>query len=366
MIQEKVTIYHSVPTTFRRFAEAAGPERRFPDLRFIVLGGEPAYNADFELFRKRFGGRARFVNLYGSTESTINSFCTLDREARLLRPIVSTGYPVEGGEMLLLDRNGNAAEIYGEIAIRSPHVALGYWQRAALTRDVFDEGVEGRRVYRTGDMGRRLPDGTIECVGRKDFQLKVRGYRVEPGEVEAVLADHPAVKETAVLGCPDGQGETRLVAYWVGRPDSNPSTGELRGFLKLKLPEAMVPSVFVRVPRMPQTPNGKLDRRALPAPDSITPETAVDLAPPRTPIEKELARLWTEILGVEVSSVHGNFIELGGHSLRAMQVISRIRDRFQVDLPLRSVFEAPTVAGLALLVSRALSEAKALDELKAP
>jgi acyl carrier protein len=236
-------------------------------------------------------------------------------------------------------------------------VARGYLNRPELTTekfipDPFNEE-PGARMYKTGDLARYLPDGNIEFLGRIDHQVKVRGFRIEPGEIEAVLGQHPGVRESVVLAREDEPGDRRLVAYVVPTTGEIPNVGELRRFLAEKLPDYMIPSSFVTLDALPLTPSGKVDRRALPAPDGARPELEETFAAPLTPIEQALAEIWCSLLKLERVGVHDNFFELGGHSLLATQVISRIRNLFQVEIPLRALFEAPTVAGIALdLVQR--------------
>jgi acyl carrier protein len=213
-------------------------------------------------------------------------------------------------------------------------------------------------------MARYLPDGNIEFLGRIDHQVKIRGFRIELGEIESVLAQHPAVLETVVLARDEVENpkseiqnpksaDKRLVAYVVPRADLPPSTSELRNFLKEKLPDYMVPSAFVLLDRLPLNPNGKVDRRALPAPEQTRPELDEAYAAPRTEIEEMLAGIWAEVLKLERIGIHDNFFDLGGHSLMATQIVSRIRASFQVELPLRSLFETPTVTALADAIQRA-------------
>ncbi|MGH7835123.1 MAG: phosphopantetheine-binding protein, partial [Candidatus Binatia bacterium] len=237
----------------------------------------------------------------------------------------------------------------GELCIGGVGLARGYLNRPELTAEKFIpnpfNGGPGERLYRTGDLARYLPDGNVEFLGRIDHQAKVRGYRIEPGEIEAVLRGHPQVSEAVVLP-EDGPAGKRLVAYVVSIQD-RVEVGELRTFLKARLPEYMIPLTFAFLDSLPLTPSGKIDRRALPKPDQSRPELESAFVTPRTPTEKLLARTWAEILKLEKIGIHDNFFELGGHSLLATQVISRLRDAFRVDLPLRSLFESPTVAGLA-------------------
>jgi acyl carrier protein len=240
-------------------------------------------------------------------------------------------------------------------------LARGYLGRPETTAEKFVPnpfGNEpGARLYKTGDLGRYLSDGNIEFLGRTDHQVKIRGFRIEPGEIESALAQHPAVREAVVVAREDARAEPdvpenpksdkRLVAYVVPHRDLSPSAGELRRYLKEKLPDPMVPSAFVLMDTLPRTPHGKLDRRALPAPDQSRPEVEENFAAPRTPVEEAIVEIWREVLSLDRVGIHDNFFELGGHSLLATQVISRLREAFRVELPLRSLFERPTIAGLA-------------------
>jgi acyl carrier protein len=198
-------------------------------------------------------------------------------------------------------------------------------------------------LYRTGDLGRFLPDGNIEFLGREDFRIKIRGYRIEAGEIEAALNQHPAVRSCVVTAFGEDLRQKRLVAYVIPQQNTAPETCELRQFLSQKLPEYMLPSAFVMLEALPLSANGKVDHKALPAPDAaFLPKTFVA---PNTPVEKVLAGIWAEILGVEKISIHDNFfIDLGGHSLLATQIISAVRDTFGVDVPMRSFFESPTAS----------------------
>jgi acyl carrier protein len=236
----------------------------------------------------------------------------------------------------------------------------------------------GARLYKTGDLARYLPDGSIEFLGRIDNQVKIRGFRIELGEIEATLVHHPEVRETAVLVREDSAGETRLVAYVVAIPHGSPSSTELRSFLKGKLPDYMVPAAYVVLDRFPLTLNGKLDRRALPPPESMRPEGEQTFVAPRTPEEEIIAGIWAQVLGLDRVGIHNSFFELGGHSLKATQVIARINKRVPIEVPLRSMFEGQTVAALAKLIAeqqdrqfghevfdRLLSEIEAMSEEEA-
>jgi acyl carrier protein len=250
----------------------------------------------------------------------------------------------------------------GELYIGGYGLARGYLGRAGLTAerfvaDPFDDN--GGRLYRTGDLARWLDDGNIEYIGRVDHQVKIRGFRIEPGEIEAVLGQHPAVREAVVVTQEDVPGEKRLVAYVVAEREPRPTATDLRRFLQEKLPEYMVPAVFVLLEALPLMSNGKVDRRALPAPGRARPELEKAFVAPRTPTEQMLAEIWTQVLGIERVGIYDNFFDLGGHSLLATQIMFRLRDTFQAEISLRTLFEKPTIEELALAVEEIL-----LDEIE--
>ena len=205
------------------------------------------------------------------------------------------------------------------------------------------------RIYKTGDLGRCLPNGEIEIEGRRDQQIKIRGYRIEPGEIEAALARHPAVRENAVIAH-ESLGDRQLAAYVVIRENQNVTARNLRDHLKDLVPAYLIPASFVFLDAIPLTPNGKLDRQALPAPDKDLLHRG-DIVAPRTPVEKALADIWSEVLQVRPIGIHDNFFELGGHSLLATRVISRVNQDFDMQMPLRKLFESPTIEGLALIIA---------------
>ena len=350
----EITIYHSTPTVYRYFLGALPEDDKFSHLRLIVLGGEEVVRGDVELYRRHFSKDCLFVNGLGPTESTLALQYFMNFESKIVRHSVPVGYPVEDTTICLLNDEGEDAVIFGEIAICSRYLAPGYWRKPELTSKVFLPVPEGhdRRVYRTGDMGRLLPNGAIEFTGRKDFQIKLRGFRIELGEIEEALSHHPEVDKAVVVAREDRPGEKRLVAYVVRKPGQPALANELRGYLKQMLPDYMVPASFVFLDRLPLTPNGKVDRKALPAHDPERPDLGSTFVPPHTPAEELLAGIWCQLLGLSQIGVEDNFFELGGHSLLATRVMSRVREAFRWILPLRSLFEAPTVAGLAETVER--------------
>ncbi|MGE0862777.1 MAG: non-ribosomal peptide synthase/polyketide synthase, partial [Vicinamibacterales bacterium] len=342
---EAITIYHSTPTVFRLLTE--GLQRDLPSVGLVVLGGEAVAGADFESFRNRFSAECLFINGLGPTESTVTLQMFLDRNARLAGNSVPVGYPVANTGILLVDADCEPTELCGEIVIRSPHVALGYWRRESPEFSD-DPQHPGYRLYRTGDLARLLPDGSLEALGRRDGQVKLRGFRIELGEIESALRRHASVREAAVvLWAPEGawgsglgtskEGEPIIAAYVV----SDAAPGELKAWLRETLPDYMVPAAIVPLAQLPITANGKLDRRSLPAPVAdVIPGDAAGLV---TDAEQALAELWADVLARPVTDRTANFFDLGGHSLVAARLVARIRERLGVEAPLRLVFEQPVL-----------------------
>ena len=347
----RITVLHATPTLFRAFAATCRRAEDLASVRLVVLGGEPAYRSDFELFKRHFPEPTILVNGLGPTESTISLRGLFDTRSTVEQSALAVGHAVEETEVFLLDNDGLpvTGRQIGEIAIKSRHVALGYWRKPVETRAVFlpDPARPGTTTYLTGDLGRALADGSIAFVGRKDDQVKIRGFRVEPGEIESALAAHADVSEAAVVARVGRGREKRLVAYVVSPSPTAPSSTELRRHVAQVLPAYMVPSVFVVLPRLPRTANGKLDRRALPAPERRRPALEEVFVAHRTQREEALAAIWAEVLDVERVGVNDDFFELGGHSLLATRLIMRVRATLGVQLDLRTVFECPTVAGVA-------------------
>jgi acyl carrier protein len=253
----------------------------------------------------------------------------------------------------LLDRYLNSAPlgVPGELYIGGDGLARGYLNSPSLTAEKFIpnpfSNEPGTRLYKTGDLARYLPDGNIEFLGRMDDQVKIRGFRIEPGEIETALRKYAYIQDVTVINHEDETGHKRLVAYVTPKAKDFPTVSELRHFLQQKLPDYMIPSAFVFLEALPLNPNGKVDRRALPAPDSTRPNLNQDFTPPENDVEKVLAGIWEEVLDLKQVGLFDNFFELGGHSLLATQIISRINALFEIDTPLRTLFEAPTITELA-------------------
>ena len=345
-----VSILHCVPSFLRLLVE----EPAFADavaLRAVMCGGE-ALTPDIVA---KFGqhSRAKLYNVYGPTETIIDSAYWLC-DGSNGDSIVPIGRPIPNARMHILDAALRPVPIgiSGELYIGGVSLARGYLNLPGLTAEKFvpDPFVSepGKRLYKTGDLARYLADGNIQYLGRGDYQVKIRGFRIELREIEAALAEHPSVVQAVVTAHESAAGEKRLVAYVVSQPRCAPTTIiELRTFLKNKLPEHMVPASFVMLDSFPLSPNGKVDSRALPSPGETRPELDKAFVEPRTPTEELLADIWAQVLGVERVGIYDDFFDLGGHSLLATQVVSRIRETFQVEMPLRRLFETPTVAGLA-------------------
>ncbi|MDQ6893669.1 MAG: amino acid adenylation domain-containing protein [Acidobacteriota bacterium] len=333
-------------------------------LRLIVIGGERALPERFAQWGDLAGDRVGLINAYGPTEATVAAtFWEAPRENRPeAARTVPIGRPIANVQTYVLDRKLRPVPIgvVGDLYVGGAGVARGYRNRPELTAEMFipDPFRRGEaRLYRTGDRARFLTSGDLEYLGRVDGQIKLRfGFRVEPGEIETAMRGLPGVRDAVVRPHEDAPGETRLVAYFVADPAGPASVKDLRRLLKQTLPLHLVPSTFVRVEALPVNASGKLDPARLPPPGPVRPESAEDYAVPRTPLERELVGIWSAAMRVERVGIDDDFFDLGGHSLLAMQLISRVRDAFGVNLPVRDLFAAPTVAGLASRIEARLGE----------
>jgi amino acid adenylation domain-containing protein len=358
--QHEITIYRSAATVFRAFVQTLADPAPFPRLRLIQPGGEPLSAQDVALYHRYFAPDCLLVSCLGLTETGPVCMYFMDKASPIPDAAVPVGYPVEDIEILLLDETGRevVAGDSGEIAVKSRFLASGYWCRPEVTQATFlpDSAGGDTGIFRTTDLGRLLPDGCLVHLGRKDLQVKVSGQRIEVAEVEGALLGLNGVQEAVVMTREDRPGDHRLVAYLVAPRSPRPSITTLRHALAATMPGFMIPSVFVWLDALPRLPGGKVDRRALPPPDAARPELATPFIAPRTPVEDLLATLWAEILGLEQVGIHDDFFELGGHSLLATQLMSRLLDAFQVELPLTRLFEASTVANLAMVIVQRLVE----------
>ncbi len=362
-----ITVLHATPTQFQYLA-ALG--QKLDTLRHACIGAE---KLTLDLVERSLGvlhPDCRIFNMYGPTEAAIMA-TTLEIERSNINQYkdlasVPIGPPIANTRCYILDQHGNPqpAGVPGELCLAGDGLSIGYLGQPELTASKFipDPFAAGARMYKTGDLARWLPDGVIEFLGRIDHQVKLRGFRIELGEIEAVLGRHPAVRENVAVLREDSPGHKRLVAYVIPNPQPVFTVNEVHQFLKEKLPDYMVPSAFVLLDAFPLMPNGKLDHRAFPTPETARAETGRTLAP-RTPVEKRLAEIWARLLGLEQVGIHDSFFDLGGHSLLATRLLSRICDTFQVELSLRNLFETPTVANLATAITQAQAEQEDSDEI---
>ncbi|NOX38152.1 MAG: amino acid adenylation domain-containing protein [Calditrichaeota bacterium] len=358
LIDRRIDVLDCVPTQLKLLIEAGLFEQEDWQPPICLPGGEAIDEHTWKQLQS--SKRMDFYNMYGPTECTVDSVVSVVKETSA-RPNI--GRALQNMRVYILDAELNPVPVgvVGELYLSGAGVGRGYLNRPELTAERFlpdpFSPQPGARMYRTGDLGRWLEDGTIEFVGRADTQVKVHGFRIELGEIESVLAEHPAVKEAVVQVHRDERGHQRLVAYWIRQSDATEvQSQDLREYLREHLPAYMVPAVFMEMDRFPLTPNGKIDRRALPRPQLGQREAFREYAAPRTPTEEILARIWEDVLGVDNVGAFDNFFDLGGHSLMATQLVSRIRNAFQIEIPIRQVFEAANLAELAQKIDQLLQE----------
>jgi amino acid adenylation domain-containing protein len=351
--EQKITTMHFVPSMLRIFLESQGVES-CRSLRRVFCSGEALPLELQKRFFQLLG--AELHNLYGPTEAAVDvTYWQCTPNSRL--SIVPIGRPIWNTQIYILDKYLQPVPIgiAGELHIGGAGLARGYLKRPEMTAERFiSDPFSGRaraRLYKTGDLARFLPDGNLEYLGRTDHQVKIRGFRIELGEIEAVLCQHPAVREAVVIAREDVPGEKRLVGYLVARPPQ-PEVRALRELLKKKLPEYMVPALFVFLEKLPLTASGKADRKALPAPEQQQPELDGRFVPPETEMERKIARVWKEVLGMDHVSIDEHFFDLGGHSLLLVRVHGRLRETLRTEFPIVTLFEHPTVGSLAAHLSQ--------------
>ncbi|KAA3658966.1 MAG: amino acid adenylation domain-containing protein, partial [Chloroflexi bacterium] len=375
MQEQAVDIAEFVPVVLRHLMQYLAENKLdLSFMRLLACGSDNWYVGEYKKFLRFCGPNTRLINSFGLTEATIDS-CYFESDLLNLatEQVVPIGRPFSNMQLYILDSQQQPTPIGvpGELYVGGAGVARGYHNRPKLNAERFvsiainrnplanngqritDNGQQSTdnsqrtTLYRTGDRARWLPDGNVEFLGRIDHQVKIRGFRIELGEIEAVLKEHSAIRQIAVMPMAATARDKRLVAYAVTNLDDQPTTGALRRFVQERLPDYMVPSAFILLDEMPLLASGKVNRRALPAPDWSQRDLENAYVAPRTPVEEMLAEIWSFVLGVEQPGIHDNFFELGGHSLLATQLVSRIRDGFDIACPLRTIFEAPTIAALA-------------------
>ena len=348
--RERISVLHTVPSLAQSWLTNTTVEVSLNAMRWVFFAGESLTENLVDRWQSSFPG-AEIVNLYGPAETTLAK-CFYQLSSGVHHGVQPLGRPLPQTQALVLSRDNQLCSIGepGEIVLRTPFRSLGYINNHEENRKRFVKNPfrddEKDQLYYTGDSGRYRPDGMLEFLGRLDDQVKIRGVRVEPNEVTVTLARHPEVDSCFVTNKRDEQSQTRLVAYVVITEQSKTTVSELRAYLRKELPDYMIPSAFVFLDALPLTTRGKVDRRALPAPDVVRPELQEAFVAPRSQSEELVAGIWSNVLGLERIGVHDNFFELGGHSLLATRVVSRIQQEFQVDLKLMDFFKMPTIAEL--------------------
>jgi amino acid adenylation domain-containing protein len=359
--QQEITVLN-VPTAFWHELVnglSAIKETLPKSIRLVVVGGEKASRATYLTWLKLVGNYPRWLNSYGPTETTVTATVydpMINPEADKLLAEIPIGRPIDNAQIYILDPHLQPVPIgvIGEMYIGGAGLGRGYLNRPDLTENKFianpfsDNPKD--RIYKTGDTVRYLSDGNIEFIGRIDFQVKIRGFRIELGEIEAALEQHPSIQQTIVIARTDSGTDKRLVAYIILNNQTKIKSLELRNFLQNRLPDYMIPTAFVMLETLPMTPNGKVDRRALPIPETIGIGTEREIIKPRNLLEFQLTQIWQEVLGIEPISIKDNFFELGGNSLLVMRLIAKINEKFGKNLSLATLFETATVEQLAILL----------------
>lgn len=353
LLQEKITIFISVPPTYRQIVASLPDAIEFPDVRIVWLGGDRTFAADIEAYRRIFSPHCTFRNGYGASEIKVITEQLYDHSRPIPEDSIPVGYTVIDTDVLIMDDDGNEVtpgEI-GEIVVRSRYVCPGYWRRPELTAAKFgvDPSNPDKRLYWTGDLGRMDADGCLHHLGRKDFQIKVRGQRVEITEIESTILRVPGVKEAVVALRQFGDDE-RLVAYIEGTADC-PNNSRLRRILEETLPAYMIPGHFVRLPKLPQNVNGKIDRLTLPMPDHGRPWLDTEYIEPSTKLESTIVEVWSRLLQIEQIGVTDDFFDLGGHSLLAIQMLALLEKSLGQKIPVAALVQGRTVRGMASWIS---------------
>jgi amino acid adenylation domain-containing protein len=370
MLREKIDCAEFVPAVLRNLtAYLLESEQKLDFMRVLVCSSDAWSNADCRDVLKVCGNKPRVINAYGVTEATIDSTYLDIDSPEMLRGegFVPIGHPFPNTRTYVLDRHMEPCPIgvAGVLYIGGTGVARGYLNRPELSAEKFVpdpfSNEPGARLYNSGDAARYLPDGNIEFLGRTDNQVKIRGFRIELGEIEAVLGKHPSVKQAVVIARELSPGNLGLVAYVVPADGHTIDIMALRGFIKGKLPAYMLPSAFEVLEKIPLNANRKVDRKALPEPKKKSADLVQEFVAPRSENEEKLAKIWSEVLQFSPVGIHDNFFELGGHSLMAIQVISRVRNHFNVELPLRTLFENPTVSELCVSIEAQNGNGKPKD-----
>ena len=344
--ENNITIYHSTPTVYRYSLKSGN---HFPSIRFVVLGGEAVIMSDVEFYRQNFSSKCLFMNLLGATESSFTLQYIIDKTSKLEGNTVPVGTAVDDTEVYLIDKSGVISSSEGEIVFKSKHVLLEYWNQPELTQAVLkvDAHNSNERAYHTGDLGRWRRDGTLEFLGRKDFQIKIHGIRIELGEIEAVLRAIKGIEQAVVIPQPGITGDTELVAYIISDKGTTLDEVKVRAHLANELPLSMCPNAFVEMDAYPLTRTGKIDRKSFPKPRHAKTDYPKSIAAPETTLQADLIDIWTSLLGMEGIGVDEDFFDLGGDSLLALRLCDTVRQRLGYSIPLLKVFECRSIRKLA-------------------
>jgi amino acid adenylation domain-containing protein len=351
LIEENVSVFTCVATVFRHVVRTLTGREEFPNLRLIHVGGEPVYESDVKLYKKHFSDTCLFVTRLGISETKTVTYYFITKDTSIKQKRVPVGYPLAGYEVLVLDDGGKPLGVnrIGEIAIKSAYLAGGYWRRPELTTAKFLPDPEGStaRIYLTGDLGYVLPDGCVVHIGRKDSQVKIRGQRIETSEIEMTLLELEQIAQAAVISRDDLDNGECLIAYVVPRQGHVVDVGQVRELLKAQLPSYLLPSFIMIVDSLPYTASGKIDRNALPRPAKSRNSADHPYVAASQPIEKVLVKLWVDAMAIHQIGVHDDFFDLGGDSLLAARLVSNINSIFCPTRPLKTLYEATTVAKLS-------------------
>jgi amino acid adenylation domain-containing protein len=351
---ERITICSISTTLFRSLCAILPSGEILTDVRLLKARSEGAHKGDMGCFHSHFAAQCVLLHGLSSSETGFVAAFQCDQNMEITEREVPIGYPLQDKEILLVDESDQdvACNQVGEIVVRSRYLAQGYWQMPELSKAKFkaDPYDPEKRLYYTGDLGLRRPDGCLVHKGRKDFRVKIRGYGVELAEVEKVLREHPSIRQGVVLSRKNDAGEEQLVGYFISNREQSLTISDLRSFLRSKLPDYMIPAAFVRLDAMPLTPNGKIDRKALPEPSKARPQLDVAYVAPQSGVETQLAQIWCEVLPVDRIGVHDNFFDLGGHSLLAVRLVSEVEKSFGKSVFVATLLKSPTIAELARVI----------------
>lgn len=366
LLDNDITIIRAVPTMFRRFMATLDEHRTFPSVRVLAVGGEPMLQADLIHFNRHFSPNCVLLHAFGPTECLSVCWALVPHGTQVADGKLPIGYSVPDKDVQLLDESRQAVADgkMGQIAVRSRYLSPGYWRDPERTRASFLPDPTGgdARIYLTGDFGRREPDGRLVHLGRQDFQVKIRGYRIDVSEIENALRAIEGISDAVVVGREMNPGDQRLIAYCVSMAQSPVAASALRRALAQKLPDYMIPSAFVAMEALPRTPNGKTDRLSLPPPQRNRRELDTPLTLPRSAIEVELAAIWVDIIGIDEVGIDDTILELGGDSLQAAMIATRVGVRFGLELPASALLKSGTVAQIATLVAASLRNVSRSDD----